>query len=285
MLKINNLDLTPYNSYRIKSIASVALFPENIKDVENIYTQYNTNQIVVLGHGNNIILSKPYYDHTKIFVFLHHLQKFELHSNALYCESGCSLKEMSILAYGAGLSGLETFFDIPGSIGGAIYMNAGMNTEEILKLTQLVGYFNFEKSNIEYYQQNEIEYGYRYTCFQKKRGIILFAELTLSSGDKKEILQKMFTIRKNRWDKQPRDLPNAGSVFKRPKGHYVGTMIEQLGLKGLSVGGAKISEKHAGFIVNFNHATGYDILKLIEIVKEKVYNSFNIELELEQIII
>lgn len=282
---LENLDLTSYNSYRIKSIAAKAYFPQSYSDIEQLLSQYPISDLVILGRGNNIILSNEVYK-DKIFVFLHLLQDFELKNKTIIeCGAGCSLKHISILAYGAQLTGMELFYDIPGSVGGALYMNAGANNEDILSLIKEILFYDFEANSIIQYKQKDLDKGYRQSCFQKKKGIILNALIELQKGDPEQILNKMQEIKQTRWQKQPRNYPNAGSVFKRPEGKYVGTMIEELGLKGFSVGGVKVSEKHAGFIVNFNNASGKDILKLIDIIKEKVYNKYSVELELEQKII
>ena len=194
--------------------------------------------------------------------------------------------ELSEKALEYSLTGLETFYDIPSSLGGAVVMNTGASGEEIKDLIIKVEYLDLVDFKVKELTKEEIGFEFRNSFFQKNNDkIVLKAWLKLKKGSTAAIANKMKTLKKLRWEKQPKEFPNAGSVFKRPKGFYVGAIIEELGLKGFTVGGAKIPQKHAGFIVNFNSATGRDILKIIDTVKEKVLKKYDIDLEVEQRII
>ncbi len=165
-------------------------------------------------------------------------------------------------------------------------MNAGASGVEIKDHFIKARFLDLEDLKIKEINVKEVDFSYRNSFFQRTGNkIILKVWLQLNKGNQINIRKKMEEIKEARWAKQPKDFPNAGSVFKRPKGHYVGTMIEELGLKGLSVGGAQVSKKHAGFIVNYNNATGADILKLIKIIQEKVLERYGVSLEVEQRII
>jgi len=180
------------------------------------------------------------------------------------------------------LTGLEWAFGIPGSVGGATFMNAGAYggsiSDVIVKTIYLDENFNVCELNKDLH-----EFGYRKSVFKlnKIKGIILKVVIELVPGKKEEIWAAMQKYMGARIDKQPLNMPSAGSVFKRPDGHYVGKMIEELGLKGFSIGGAMVSEKHAGFIVNTGDATKEDIKNLIIYIKEKVKEKYNVELETE----
>jgi len=165
-------------------------------------------------------------------------------------------------------------------------MNAGASGEEIKDVLVKVRYLDLEDFNVKEIYKKDISFEYRNSFFQRNTDkVVLKAWLKLQPKDRTVIREKMETIKTQRWAKQPKEYPNAGSVFKRPNGYYVGAIIDQLGLKGYRVGGAKISEKHGGFIINYDNATGQDVLDIIKEVKRKVKQKFNLELEVEQRVI
>jgi len=193
---------------------------------------------------------------------------------------------LSELALANSLTGFEIFYDIPSSVGGAVVMNAGAGGEEIKDYIEKVRYLDLDDMKVKEVQVDDIHYSYRNSIFQQQgSAVILKTWFRLQKGNQEMIHSKMQETKKMRWEKQPRDYPNCGSVFKRPPGYFVGQIMEELGLKGRSIGDARISEKHGGFIINTGNATGEDILKLIDIVKEKVYVRYGIDLEIEQRII
>lgn len=277
----NDFDLTNYNSYRVKSICKIAYFPENEKDVIDIYK--NLKDFILIGSGHNIIMSKEYYD-IPFVIFNGNFNFSEVvDGNIIIAESGASMLDLSILARDNSLSGLEIFYDIPSSLGGAVVMNAGASGEEIKDVITKVRYLDLEDLKVKEKTKEEIGFEFRNSFFQKNTNkIVLKVWMCLKKSNQENIKQKMESIKEARWAKQPKDYPNAGSVFKRPKGFYVGVMIDELKLKGFSIGGAKVSEKHGGFIVNYNQATGKDILDIIAHVKQKVLERFNVDLEVEQ---
>ena len=282
MITIKDFDLSQFNSYRIKSKCKMAYFPESIEDVINFYKI--EAPFILIGSGHNIILSKAYYN-VNFLIFNGNFNQFEIDcSTGIICvEAGISMLELSKKALKYSFTGLEIFYDIPSSLGGAIVMNAGASGEEIKDLIIKVEYLDLADFKLKTITKEDINFEFRNSYFQKNTDkIVLKAWLKLEKGDSNVIENKMETIKKLRWDKQPKEFPNAGSVFKRPKGYYVGAIIEELGLKGFTVGGAKIPQKHGGFIVNFNDATGQDILKIIDTVKEKVLSKYNLDLEVEQ---
>jgi len=284
MKKYKNFDLTNYNSYRIKARCTTAYFPETELEISLLFQELE--QYYLIGSGHNIILSKSYYD-TPFIILNGNLNSIELiNTHIIAASAGSMMWDLSNFALENSLSGLEIFNDIPSSVGGAVVMNAGASGEEIKDILLNVRYLDLEDCKIKEISKNEINFEYRNSIFQKYRNkIVLKAWLELKTGNKKDIKNKMDFIKSQRWIKQPRDFPNAGSVFKRPKGFYVGTIMEHLNLKGLKIGGAMLSNKHGGFIINYNNATGKDILELISFLKRVVKEHYNIELELEQQII
>lgn len=282
-----NYDLTIHNSYRIRSICSRAFFPETEQDFIDIYTNHSNNlPKIILGGGFNIIFSKEYYKEDFILIS-NKFSKITLCKNDIISvQAGLNTKDLCEFALKNELSDVEIFYDIPSSIGGAVVMNAGASGEEIKDILLKVKYLDLRDMQIKMITNKEIGFHYRNSFFQKNKDkIVLEAFLKLKKGKHKEIIEKMNKIKELRWLKQPRDYPNAGSVFKRPKGFYVGTLIEELGMKGFAIGGAKISEKHGGFIINFNKATGKDILEIISEVIQRVNNKYQVNLEVEQRIV
>ncbi|NHF61383.1 UDP-N-acetylmuramate dehydrogenase [Flavobacteriaceae bacterium TP-CH-4] len=286
MKVFSNFDLTHYNSYKIKSACKKAYFPESEADIISIYkTEKNTKKII-LGGGYNIIFSQSYY-HETFIIFGDSYANIHKHGdNRIEAEAGINMKALSEYAYNQGLTGLEIFYDIPSSLGGAIVMNAGASGEEIKDVLISVRYLDLATLRVKEISCQEIEFDYRNSFFQRNINTVILRVLLELKHEKPELIrEKMEGIKKARWEKQPKEYPNAGSVFKRPKGYYVGTMIENLGLKGLTIGGAQVSTKHAGFIVNINDASGQNILDLITIIKKKVFQEYGVSLEVEQRII
>jgi UDP-N-acetylmuramate dehydrogenase len=282
MRHYKEFDLTEYNSYRLKSKCANAFFPDNEDEMRYIFSHGVGRKKVLLGHGNNVILSKKYYSEDFI-ILSNNFNQIYISDTIIEAEAGATLLRMSELASEKSLTGLEIFYDIPGSIGGAVVMNAGANGEAISDVLMKVRYYDSIKDEFKEIQNAAIGFDYRNSCFQKNTDLIITkAWFQLRAGNSDQINLRMEKIRSERWVKQPRNYPNAGSVFKRPTGYYVGEMIDELGLKGFTIGGAKISEKHSGFIINFKDAQGEDIINLIETISLKVYQKYNIYLELEQ---
>ena len=281
----NDFDLTVYNSYRLKAVCRVAYFPESDDDIRTLF-KGGENKRIVLGSGHNIILSKDHYN-DEFVIFSGNYDKVDVYDkNYIIAEAGASMLTLSEVALENNLAGLEIFFDIPSSLGGAVVMNAGASGEDIKGLLQSVKYYDPFEDEFKEISTEDIKFEYRNSFFQKNPAMIVCrAILKLAEADHEVIGAKMQAIKDARWAKQPRDYPNAGSVFKRPPGRFVGPMIDELGLKGYTIGGAKVSEKHSGFVINFNNASGSDILQLIANVKEKVFEKFEVDLEVEQRII
>lgn len=283
MKRYENFDLTNFNGYRLNSTCEVAYFPENEHDIIDVITKHP--DLIVLGSGHNIILSKEHYD-CPFLIFNGIFDKIESNSNILEVGSGAFLKDVSIFALKNALTGLEFCYDIPSSVGGAVVMNAGTKEGVISDALAKVRFLDLTDLKIKEFEKEELELGYRSSYFQKNNStIVLKAWFSLQAGNPDQIEKTMRESKARRWNAQPREYPNCGSVFKRPPGMFVGPMIEELGLKGFQIGGAQISEKHGGFIVNTGGATGEAILSIIEVVKEKVLEKYNVELVIEQRVI
>ena len=281
---IDNLDLTAYNSYRVYSTVNKAFFPESEHELITVLKE--NPHAIVIGGGCNIVFSKTHYDVPFIILRQNFSGIRQIGLNTLECLSGTSMSSVSLYALEKGLSGFELFYDIPGTVGGGVFMNAGAKGEDIAHLLQWVKVVDTESFEIKLFKTDEIGYDYRNSIFQDfSKYTILSAAFILKVSDREGIREKMENNKKERAKKQPREYPNAGSVFKRPEGFYVGAIIEDLNLKGTTIGDAQISTKHGGFIINKGHATGNDIVELINKTKKMIDETYNIDIQIEQRII
>tara|TARA_B100000508_G_scaffold141091_1_gene146353 strand:+ start:89967 stop:90821 length:855 start_codon:yes stop_codon:yes gene_type:complete len=281
MNSFHNFNLKEYNGHKVSSTCRTAYFPQSEEQIIDLYKRNPKLQLI--GSGHNIILTQQHYD--RDFLILNNcFDKISLQTdNTIDVEAGAFMKNVSVFAQENGLSGLEFFYDIPSSLGGAVVMNAGTKEGETSKVITKVRYLDLEDLKIKEICKEKAEFQYRNSIFQNStKKVVLAASFELIPDNKKDILKRMKDSKARRWSKQPREFPNCGSVFKRPPGKFVGPMIEELGLKGYQIGGAQISKKHSGFIVNIGNATGQDIISLIDFVKQKVMKEFNINLEVEQ---
>ncbi len=282
MIYRENLDLTNYNTYRIPATVHRAYFPQNAADLVALCAQHRGDPILFFGNGSNLIFSKPRYE-KEIFVFIREeMSTITVTDDRITAQAGATLEQLSETARDAGLAGMEIFWDIPGTVGGGVYMNAGAYDGDLWSLLESVEWVDTATGTLRTARKEELAYGYRQSAFQKMSAVITRAVFRLSRGDNAAITEKMNCIREERHCKQPWDMPSAGSVFKRPQGRFVGQMIEELNLKGYRIGGAEVSPKHAGFVVNSGGATGADILALVAHIQQKVRERYGVELELEQ---
>ncbi|ASG68602.1 UDP-N-acetylenolpyruvoylglucosamine reductase [Francisella halioticida] len=279
------ISLEKYNTYRIRSFAKHVYFPENETELLNIVDKHKN--MFFLGNGSNIIFSKEYYnDEIAFVIFCKNFNSFNISDSCVDVQAGALLQDLALATYDAGLSGIETFYDVPASLGGALIMNAGAYGDEIYTYVRSIRVLDLNKKKIVEYKKENIEYGYRYSMFKNDNNIcILSAKFEFEKKSKLEIKAKLDDIYSRRLSNLPQK-PTAGSVFKRPQANMpVGVMVEELGLKGKMIGDAQISLKHGGIIVNNGNATGKDIIALIKFIRNTVLEYYNIELHEEQIVI
>lgn len=237
----------------------------------------------VLGKGSNILAS----DQGFRGLILHigdSLSEVKQEGNILVCGAGASLAAVSKKAETLGLSGMEGLSGIPGTIGGALYMNAGAYGYEMAQIVTECTFLN-ENGAVQTLPAEQLALSYRHSFFTERPGIILSVTVKLSEGDRAEISARMQDFLKRRSDKQPLNYPSAGSTFKRPEGSFASKLIDECGLKGLTVGGAQVSEKHAGFVINKDHASCADVLALCQEVQRIVEAQTGFRLELEPILL
>lgn len=280
-----NASLKRYNTYRLDTKCQYLIFPktkEELRELLRFLIEQNYKYLV-LGNGSNVILKKDYFD--GVIILLNKLNKIKIEGEVIEVDAGYSLQKLSLEASEKGLSGLEFSSGIPGCVGASIAMNAGAYKSSLSEVVETVDVIN---SNFEFVtmRKEDLDFRYRSSIFKEEKNyVIVSAVLKLHRGDAKEILEKISKRRVKRIETQPLDMPSAGSVFRNPENLHAGELIEKCGLKGYRIGGAEVSVKHANFIVNTGAATGEEIVKLIEFVKEKVKEQFDVDLILEQIII
>ncbi len=278
-----NESLAKHSTMRVGGPAKLAAFPKNADDLKVLIHIAKTNRLrhIIVGNASNILFDDSGFDGLVIFTTA--MRSVSWNGNTVTAECGASLTGLSAEATKKGLSGLEFAFGIPGSIGGAVYMNAGAYGSEISAVLTESTYL--QNGEILTRTAKEHRFAYRTSIYRETNDIVLSATFTLTPDDPETIRARAAHNMDSRKTKQPLEFPNAGSVFKRPEGAFPGALIEQAGLKGLRIGGAEISEKHANFIVNRGGATASDILRLIDTARSEVYQKFNILLETEIIYI
>ncbi len=284
---IFDVDLSNYVTFRTSGNASCLYEPENISDLKYFISFLKDNEIdfFVLGKGSNLLVSEKGFDGVVIKIGKNFndfkIAKSENENYELYCQSGAMLSFVSNQSFKESLTGLEPLSLIPGTIGGAVYMNAGAYGKEMKDILKTVEVFNTETLEVQNFSTEMCEFSYRKSIFMNDKYIILSCVFILHKGDKDEILALVEQLRNKRKSSQPLDKPNAGSTFKRPLNDFAGRLIDESGLKGFSVGDASVSEKHAGFVINKGNAKPDDIISLIEKVKTIVLEKHGVLLEEE----
>ncbi len=277
---IKDAVMSQYTSFRIGGAAKRMLFPRDEAEAVlllELCRECNA-PFLVMGKGTNLLVSDAGLDRAVLNMLK--MDTICVQPEYTMCvQSGALLSKIAVQAQQAGYAGLEFAHGIPGSLGGAIAMNAGAYGGEMQQVVQSVT--ALFPDGVRTLDKNALHFGYRHSIFSEEEGVVLSAVLKLQPGDPKEIRAQMDDLMARRKASQPLEYPSAGSTFKRPEGHFAGTMIDQCGLKGTAVGGAEVSEKHAGFIINKDHATFDNVVTLISIVQDTVYREFGVELEPE----
>ena len=277
-----DVPMSKYTTFRIGGNASVMLTPLNDEQLVSIIKECNKENIkpFILGNGSNMLISDDGLK-TVVINMCRPEPSIELvNGDTIICDAGMTMSKVCNFALDNGLTGLEFAFGIPGSAGGAAYMNAGAYGGEMKDVLIECRHIDSD-GNLGSLKGEELGLSYRTSAYEHNGYIITTLVMKLKKGDKAEIKAKMQELLQRRKDKQPLEYPSAGSTFKRPVGYFAGGLIEECGLKGCSVGGAQVSEKHAGFIINKGGATAQDVLDLIKYVQDRVYEEKGIHLEPE----
>lgn len=287
-VKTNEL-MSNHTTFKIGGAADILCLPETIEDISSCvrYAKEKNIPITIIGNGSKLLVLDGGIRGMVIKIG----PKFAnviVNGDEIVVTAGVTLPYLANVAKQHSLSGLEFACGIPATVGGAIFQNAGAYNGEMANVIEEVTYLETDTLNMVIKNVNELEFGYRESFFKKNKEkgyIILSAKMKLVHEDEEKIINLMKENASKRKEKQPLEYPSAGSVFKRPEGYFVGKLIDDAGLKGARIGKAEVSKKHSGFIVNLGNAKAKDVVKLINVIKEKVRDKFSVELNEEIIII
>ena len=273
--------MSRHTSFKVGGNAQIFVEPGDEEALQRLLKFINAEKInyYIIGNGSNMLVSDKGYKGI-IISMLKFTSPSLIENESITISAGKTLKELTEFARDNSLSGLEFAYGIPGSVGGAVFMNAGAYDGEIKEVLDKVKVMDKE-GNVLSLNTGELDLSYRHSNIEEKGYIVLEAKFNLKKADKSAIWKKMQELMARRIDKQPLNFPSAGSTFKRPEGYFAGKLIDDAGLRGYSIGGAKVSDKHCGFIVNADKASAEDVYALITYVRLKVKEKFDVELEPE----
>ncbi|MEH7120033.1 UDP-N-acetylmuramate dehydrogenase [Neobacillus vireti] len=277
-----NEPLLNHTTIKIGGPADLFIEPSSVENLKKVMSVIETNGLKwrAIGRGSNLLVSDKGIEGVVIKLGSG-LDQLEINETEITVGGGYSLVSLATSISKKGLSGLEFASGIPGSVGGAVYMNAGAHGSDISRILTKA-HILFDDGSMEWLTVEEMEFSYRTSILQKKRpGIVVEAVFKLAQGDRAAIVAQMQKNKDYRKETQPWNFPCAGSIFRNPLPNYAGKLIEDAGLKGYSIGGAKISEMHGNFIVNAGNATADEVLSLIQYVKDTIFNLYQVKMETE----
>ena len=271
--------MSRHTTFRVGGPADFFVTPKAKEEVRDVICKEAGMPYYIIGNGSNLLVSDAGYRGVIVQIYKE-MNEVKVEGDLVKAQAGALLSGIAAKALGAELSGFEFASGIPGTIGGACVMNAGAYGGEMKDVLEFVTVLTGEGKIIEL-GRNELELGYRTSVIAKKGYIVLGAVLKLERGDGEKIKTYMDELKEKRVTKQPLEYPSAGSTFKRPEGYFAGKLIEDAGLRGFQVGGAQVSEKHCGFVINRDHATAADIMELMRQVQIRVKENSGVDLEPE----
>lgn len=276
-----NEPLSKHTTFRIGGPADYLVLPASFTEVAKVLELIErfSVPVTILGNGSNVLVLDRGI-RGLVIKFGSEMGYIRHTGTTVFAGAGALLAEVSQYAAQAKLTGFEFAIGIPGSIGGAVFMNAGAYEGDMSQVVQAVTAV-CSNGTLRRFVREELKFGYRHSVFQENACLVCEVELGLSNGEDTSIQVRLDDFTNKRQSKQPLEMPSAGSTFKRPQGYFAGTLIEQAGLKGIRVGGAQVSTKHAGFIINAGGATAKDVLALISKVQDSVYQQFGVSLHPE----
>lgn len=270
-----------HTTFRIGGPSDYFVLPKNIEEVKGVIALCKEKEVpfYILGNGSNLLVSDDGFRGVIIQLYKN-MSHIEVEGNAIRAQVGALLSKIAAEALQNGLTGFEFASGIPGTLGGAVVMNAGAYGGEMKDVLAEVTALT-QDGEVKVLKKEELDLGYRTSVVGKKGYIALEAVVELQKGNPDEIKATMDDLKERRTTKQPLEYPSAGSTFKRPEGYFAGKLIQDTGLRGFSVGGAQISEKHCGFVINKDHATAKDVAELMREVSDRVEAKFGVPLEPE----
>jgi len=277
---IRDYPMANLTSLGVGGPADLLCRPTNIAEIQQAlqFAESEKLPVTIIGYGSNLLVTDKGIRGLVIQIADNYAHA-RVEGEVIIATAGCLFSSISKLAAKHSLTGLEFAVGIPGSLGGAVFMNAGAYGGEIGPLVEQIQWVTATETGV--WDKSEFTYSYRCSRVQTEQVVVAEVKLRLQPGDQQAILQQMHELQAQRRARQPLDQPSAGSVFKRPPNHYVGPMIEAAGLKGYRIGGAEVSTKHAGFIVNTGGATAQDVLDLIQHIQQTIKREFGVDLQPE----
>ena len=268
-------------SFRVGGLARAAVYPLSVNALKKLlgFLKENGMPFKVIGNGTNLIPSDNGFD--GVLVITKKISELNIDGATLTAGCGVGLVKLTKIASDLSLKGMENLYGIPATVGGAVYMNAGAYNTQISDVLVSAECYNLKNDKIVVLENGDLNFSYRHSRCMDENLVVLSATFRLSVGDAQSIKDRMKEVMEKRKNSQPLEFPNAGSIFKRPQNSFAGKLIEDAGLKGLRVGGAEVSVKHAGFIINLGEATSSDICALIDIIKAKVLEHSGVMLQCE----
>lgn len=276
-----NEHMSAHTTFKTGGVADVFVEPSGIEELKETLKLLQGEPFYLIGNGSNLLVS----DDGLRGIALHLAAGFDditVKENTLICGAAVTLSQIARTALDNALCGFEFAAGIPGSLGGAIVMNAGAYDGEMKQVVKRVTLMNYAGEIVEK-DAEEMQFSYRHSILKEQQWIVLEAVIALETGDKRKIKEKMDELAQKRREKQPLEYPSAGSTFKRPEGYFAAKLIEDAGLKGFRIGGAQVSPKHAGFVINEHNATSADIYALIKEIQRRVEKNAGVAIETEVI--
>lgn len=267
-----------HTTFQVGGPADLLVEPENLEELVRVFDFCQEFEIpwFVLGLGSNLLVRDGGIRGI-VLRLSGDFNQWEIDGNKVVAGAGAKLADLAKATAQAGLSGLEFACGIPGTVGGGVFMNAGAYCGELSEVVEQVQAYHF-KEGVRWYRRDELDFAYRNSRFQSGEEVILRVEFKLAVAEVEATLAKVADLTSRRESKQPLDQPSAGSTFRRPSGYYVGPMIEEAGLKGYALGGAQVSSKHAGFVINCGDASAQDVLELITYIQTVIKGQYGVDL-------
>ncbi|MBR3784804.1 MAG: UDP-N-acetylmuramate dehydrogenase [Firmicutes bacterium] len=282
MKRLENVDMRQYTSFKAGGCAQEMVIVETVEELQTVLQeiQRENKKWLMLGNGSNTLISDKGFD--GIVVKLGDgFGEITVETDGLVCGTAALMSVVAKAALRESMTGFEPLSGIPGSLGGAVFMNAGAYDGEMKDIVEYVDIVSRDGETLKRVKGEDMDFSYRHSILEETGDVAVSVKLKMPKGDKDAIAAKMQELMKRRNEKQPVQYPSAGSFFKRPSGYFAGKLVQDAGLKGLTVGGAQVSELHSGFVINIGGATATDIIDLMHLVQNTVYDKFGVKLEPE----
>lgn len=282
MKRLENVDMREYTSFKAGGSVAEMVIVDTVEELQDVLKEIHreNRKWLMLGNGSNTLISDKGFDGLVVKLG-EGFNDVIVEDDCLVCGTAALMSVVAKIALAQDLSGFEPLSGIPGSLGGAVFMNAGAYDGEMKDIVETVTLVSKDGETVRTVKGEDMDFGYRHSILEETGEVAVSVRLKLTKGDHDEIAAKMQELMKRRNEKQPVQYPSAGSFFKRPTGYFAGKLVQDAGLKGLTVGGAQVSELHSGFVINKGGATATDIIELMHLVQNTVYDKFGVKLEPE----